>query len=162
METESSPLQPSNRSVRPKRWTQFQRLDFHGVRCPDFSVIQMNEKSYCTSSPPCSLNIRQQLSCAKTGTSLERTRSDSSSDTILAPHPPVSFSYMLFEWMWCAQWPTHCSSASVLLAVALYDINTAIFVPPPRDTLEPHRKTQLFFSENCFGQEMPPSLRAFF
>ena len=26
-----------------------------GVRCPDFSVIQSNEKSYCTSSPPCSL-----------------------------------------------------------------------------------------------------------
>ena len=25
-------LPPSNRSVRPKCWTQFQRLDFHGVR----------------------------------------------------------------------------------------------------------------------------------
>ena len=28
----------------PKRWTRFQRLDFHGVRIADFSVIQIYEK----------------------------------------------------------------------------------------------------------------------
>ena len=34
-----------------------QSIRLFGVRCPDFSVIEINEKSYCTSSPPCSLNI---------------------------------------------------------------------------------------------------------
>jgi hypothetical protein len=38
----------------------------------------------------------------------------------------MPFSDVLFERMWCTKRPAHCSSASVLLAVALYAINTAI------------------------------------
>ena len=42
------------------------------------------------------------------------------------PHPPVSFSDVCLERMLHPQWPEHCSSASVLLAGALYAINTTI------------------------------------
>ena len=36
--------------------------------------------------------------------------------------------HVLFERMWCTKRPTYWSSVSVLLAVALYDTNTAFLV----------------------------------
>ena len=50
----------------------------------------------------------------------------------------MSFSDVLFERMWCIKWPLPWSSASVLLAVALYGTNTTILgrrKPANRDTI---------------------------
>ena len=63
----------ARRSPGSVRFDRNTGLDFSGLISMECAVqifrwSRLTKKSYCTSSPPCSQNIHQQLSCAKTET----------------------------------------------------------------------------------------------
>ena len=93
------------------------------MRCPDFSVIQINGKSYCTSSPPCSQNIRQQLSCAKTGTSL--ADKDLISFRFMCPIGVGLYCELAKSWI---KGTILCQNVLFLIQIVLFLIGKALFI----------------------------------